>query len=91
MRNKKLGTQLPGTGRAPRGQAAGVHNGGSSFSRGEEADLARDAVRDGGEAVPARGGVPGAELVQSWCHKDVVAFGEEPYPLAQTKPNPHDL
>lgn len=91
MRNKKLGAQLPGAGQVPRGQAAGVQSWGSFVLGGEAADLSRDAVREGSREAPADGGVPGADMVRGWWHKDVVRFGEEPHLLAQTKPNPHDL
>jgi len=77
--------------RTPGGQAAGVRSGGSFISGGEGADLARDAVWHGGGEAPTDGGVPGAELVWGWCHKDVVGLGEEPLLLAQTKPDPHGL
>lgn len=91
MRDKKLGAELAGAGGAPRGQAGGVQSGDSFISGGEGADLARDAVRDGAREAPTDGGIPGAEMVQGWWHKGVVRFGEEPYLLAQTKPNLHDL
>ena len=82
---------MPSAGQAHGGQAVGVQSGVSFVLGGEGAELARDAVRVGGGEAPAGGGVPGAELVRGWWHKDVVGFGEEPHLLAQTKPKPHDL
>lgn len=91
MRNKKPGPQLPHAGRAAGGQAAGGQSGGSFILGVEGADLAKDAVRDGGREASTDGGVPAAKLVWGWWHKDVVEFGEKPLLLAQTKPNPPDL
>lgn len=61
--------------------------GAASFQEGREWTWAED----GGREVPADRGVPGAELVQGWWHKDMAGFGEEPHLLAQTKLNSHDL